>query len=391
MRNSGAIIVGAATGAAFLAMVYNLLVLEYESGEVYAAYSSFRPDPVGARALYESLDLIPGIEARRNLRELTLLDEGRDSTLLIIGSQISKDSITMIESIEQFAESGGRVVIAFQPYTAKPFAVETMERNQDPRQSDRQKDAPSFMRTADIGERWDFDYGFQPLETGDQGATQAVYVTSKNESLPIPGRVAWHTAMFFVPKGASVWKPIYDRGPGVVVMERGWGDGSIVLSSDSYPFSNEALRADGDESLLAWFIGPSHRVLFDETHLGASEKPGIISLARRYKLVGVAAAVGAVLLLAIWRALVSLTPKHDTFGVEARVQGRDATAGLSDLLRRAVPPRELLATCADEWEKAQRHATDETKEVSRLAQTDAGPLEGYRRIAAYLKERKRLS
>lgn len=391
MRNSGAILIGVVAGAVFMALVYELLVLQYQSGDAYSPYSSLRPDPVGARALYESLETMPGLEVVRNLRELTLLGDGSDSTFLIIGSQISKDPVSVIESLERFAETGGRVIIGFQPYAAKPLSVEMMEGSPDPSQSNREKNAPAFMQTADISERWDFVYGFLPLEMDGQGATQAVFVTSKDEMLPIPRQVAWHTAMFFVPNGTSTWKPVYDRGPGVVVMERAWGDGCIVLSSDSYLFSNEAMQAHRNESLLSWFVGPSHRVIFDETHLGTSEKPGIVSLARGYGLLGVAAALGAVLLLAVWRASVSLTPKHDSLSVEARVQGRDATAGLSDLLRRAVPPDELLATCADEWEKAQRHATGETEEVRRLAQKGPGPLEGYRQIATYLQERKRPS
>ena len=42
--------------AVFLAAVSYLMVLRFESGDVYPVYSSLRSDPLGTRAFYDSLE-----------------------------------------------------------------------------------------------------------------------------------------------------------------------------------------------------------------------------------------------------------------------------------------------------------------------------------------------
>src|SRR6185295_18194593 len=96
-----------------------------------------------------------------------------------------------------------------------------------------------------------------------------------------------HTALHFGQTNSS-WRTIYGRIAGTnvepVVIERTMGSGSIVLCADSFHFSNEALRREREPELLAWFIGPAREIVFDETHLGVQEAPGVATLARKYRL-----------------------------------------------------------------------------------------------------------
>ena len=59
-----------------------------------------------------------------------------------------------------------------------------------------------------------------------------------------------------------------------------------MLSSDSYFLSNEAIRKERHADLLAWLVGLNARVLFDETHLGVSESPGVAASALELALEG---------------------------------------------------------------------------------------------------------
>ena len=47
-----------------------LLLLRYERGDVYPAYSTLRADPLGTRAYYEALDVAPDYPWRRGFKSL---------------------------------------------------------------------------------------------------------------------------------------------------------------------------------------------------------------------------------------------------------------------------------------------------------------------------------
>ena len=42
-------------------------------GDVFPAYSSLRADPLGAKALYQALELLPGVSAQRHYRDVSKL------------------------------------------------------------------------------------------------------------------------------------------------------------------------------------------------------------------------------------------------------------------------------------------------------------------------------
>src|SRR5438128_12629061 len=60
--------------AVFLVGIVDLFLLRFAAGDVYPPYSSLRADPYGTRAVYESLEKIPGATVVRHLKPLNLLD-----------------------------------------------------------------------------------------------------------------------------------------------------------------------------------------------------------------------------------------------------------------------------------------------------------------------------
>jgi len=106
--------------------------------------------------------------------------------------------------------------------------------------------------------------------------------------------------------------------------------------------------------LLAWMVGPSQSVVFDETHLGVEESPGISALARKYRLHGFFAGLLLLAGLFVWKNATSFVPPYEE-AVEREkpelVAGKDSASGFVNLLRRNLPARDLLAVCLSEWKK----------------------------------------
>ena len=181
-----------------------------------------------------------------------------------------------------------------------------------------------------------------------------------------------------------------------MIIERRWGDGTIVLASDSFFLSNEALRNERSASLLAWLIGPSRTLIFDEEHLGVAEDVGLVTLVRKYRLQGALAALALVALLWIWRQSVRFVPVHaGNRSSQEYVVGLDSHAGFISLLRRTVPPSKALEVCVEEWRKTFHHdkkalatveqaVADSTPANSRKAD----PAAIYQAVTRALKESK---
>ena len=108
------------------AMVH-LFVLRFDTGEMYPPYSSFRADPVGMKALYESLGSMPGITVARNLESPARMPSDPDGMLVCAGLRTYGDidavEAELVEAFERFAQAGGRVVLAFLPNPEAPEPV----------------------------------------------------------------------------------------------------------------------------------------------------------------------------------------------------------------------------------------------------------------------------
>jgi hypothetical protein len=190
----------------------------------------------------------------------------------------------------------------------------------------------------------------------DQSADKTSPTDDEKEESAVPGKELWQVL-------ATV-----DDKP--VLVERRFGKGSIVVATDSFFATNQALSFRPVPEFLAWLIGNAHHVIFDETHLGTQENPGIMTLARRYHLHGFF--LGGVLLFAlfVWQSSSSLVPATDDVEPRARaVTGQGAVAGLVSLLRRGVSRSRLLQTCFDEWVRNHTHPSPALKARIEQART----------------------
>jgi hypothetical protein len=392
--------------AVFIFGVAQLFVLRFDEGNVYPPYSSFRSDPIGVRALYEALSQLGDISVRRNIEPISLLPDGRETTLFILGANTRKDPEKTIEKLETFAAQGGRIVITFYPkaHPVKPLEdddedekkVPLIDRD-DPDEEDKkdEKDLPPwYSKPVSIAGRWGFAFETSQLGKSDKriGEGRARKLAGPDS---LPAMLSWYSALFF-DNVDKTWDTLYARDKHAVVMERRWVKGSIVLCSDSYFLSNEAMRNERYPELVAWLVGPSSTVIFDEMHLGTIERPGVMSLIRSYRLEGVLVVVLVVAILFAWKNASSLTPKRDSASPEylQSTGGKDSGAALVNLLRRSISPSSLLSVCAQEWERSAKVKTDRRNRIKAIVDREQtlparerNPVAAYRTICGILKER----
>ena len=390
--------------------VYQLFSIRFASGDVYPAYSSFAPNPVGTRALFETIELLPGRRAERligPLRQTATVDK----SLWLLGCDVvtsMEASESDIRELEAFAHLGGRVVIAFAPERGTPFratvgvATGTNAPGKGLRRARRvspSANRPAGSPSQSLAQRWEFDVDYQPLKF--DARDQLIAVTAlRADGAPttLPDNLSWHTSTVLRTNSAN-WRVLFERENKPVVIERDWGRGSIAVITDSYVFSNEALRRERETAFIEWVMGPSRVILFDETHLGIEENPGIATLARRYHLEGLAIGIVVLALLYLWRTASSLVPRESDPS-ESTLSGRQSSAGFLHLLRRAVPPAELLSACMEEWEKTVRRdgipqgriyqVRDRFSAEIQKPVTEQNPTQTYRDICGILSPRNAL-
>lgn len=332
--------------------IVQLFLLRFENGDVYPPMSSLRSDPLGTMVLFESLQRLSNIEVRRDMQAGNRMPSGENTTYLHLGALIGpwrEMPRNSVFAVERFLAQGGRLVVVFSP-VGPEFPPK------DPPSSDKKKrayekkkeeqDEPAEPDAIDIAKRWKYQIGIREI-TDMPSSQKAVRIGG---TAPIPDELTWHSAAYFRDLDPS-WHVIYSEAGHPVVVERSIGDGSLVLISDSYLLTNEAMLRDRHTDLLTWIVGPGRRIFFDEGHFGITATPGIAALARKYRLHGGVAVLILIALLFIWKNSSSLVPRRES-AADAEVLGRDSSSAFVSLLRRNIRPDEILGTCVSEWKKS---------------------------------------
>lgn len=396
--------------ALFAVGLVQLFKLRFEAGDVYPAYSSLRTDPLGTRALYESLERMPGLSVRRDYSRANRLPEGKATSYLHLGAHEAEWRTVpeeIFKEVEAFAIRGGRLLITLFPETRKPLKSRLSEKaraNQSPKkkaarekpQKGPTEDQPGASRSITLRERWGIEFAFLNLDRNPDGTYQSVAATNQTADA-LAASLSWHSGVVFT-NLAPTWRVIYARDSHPVVIERKFGAGTIVFATDSFFLSNQAMREERHADLLAWLVDPSKQVVFDEAHLGVLEDPGVATLIRRYRLHSVVASLVLLAGLFLWKNSLSLVPADPDEVREADVLGKDSAAGFVNLLRRNIPARDMLGVCFAEWKKSFGHGTkaspakqariqDVIDAENALSPRERNPLRAYQAISAILSER----
>jgi len=396
--------------AVFAFGVVILFKLRFAAGDVYPAYSSLRADPLGVMAFYESLEKIPGLTVQRDFSATDRLPEEPQTVYLHLAGDrydwnwMSRDEF---HEIRDYLARGNRLVVTLFPQTGaeilhfhgvedtnsmKSAKSENQKMTPPKPSKKKQTDSNDEDSRVSLEDEWDFHFGFRKLDP-DGNRYAPTEVLRKVDSA-LPRALDWHSGVVVTNLGQS-WNVIYARGTNAVVIERKFGQGSVVIATDSYFVSNEAMAKDRHADLLAWLVGPNRNVVFDEAHFGILDTSGVAALMRKYRLHGLA---GGLILLAglfVWKNSTSLVPPHTDEKRENIVAGRDSAAGFVNLLRRSIAPRDLLAACFAEWKKSMARKgqvpTSRFQRAEAIFSTgnsfphkDRNPIETYRKISETL-------
>ena len=425
----------------FMFGVLKLFLLRFEAGDVYPAYSSLRSDPLGSRAFYSSLENINDTAVGRNYRSLQTLEFDENTAFFYIGTSVfDSDSVSVewFPVFERLTNAGGRLVLSFLPVEKKPAnwrmskcaAPKKETKNSDnahakdaagdnenqPKMhpADRTSDSPDKddkhleggpdplipeqqRNCVSLKEKWGLTFAF--AEKLPDKAANISDDLSPADLNGLPQTISWHTALYFADLD-DTWRVIYAADGRPVIVEKPYGSGSLLLSADSFFLSNEALRSERHPALLAWTLGQSETVVFDETHFGIFKHPGVLSLIKKYRFHWFIFTVAVLALLFIWKNSVYFVPPpkiSPALPGEDFISDRDSTQGLISLLRRNIPARKILQVCIREWERTiqpqKRFRNDQLVKIKSAYQMMTtrspkfiDPVAGYRRISKIISK-----
>ena len=419
--------------AALVYGVAQLFALRLEHGDVYPPYSTLRTDPLGAKAFYEALAELPGTDVRRNFRPLVRLLPAKPVTLIYAGvKRQSEWGEEEFRELQSLVASGTRVVFAFTPEEplsqddepaktsepkeplpsektpeSTPPAVDENEAGEKagdskdgsvPKKADDEKKKADEKKKEEAEKKHTVEFSavaarlgftFRRLtEKEVQGDTATAHLA--DPGLSMEPEISWHSAAYFSDLKPG-WRTLYANDGRAVIAERTFGSGTIVLASDSYFLSNEALLRERAPRLLAYLAGSAREIVFDEEHHGVTEDANIASLARKYRLHGLVAGALLAVALFIWQSSAPfLPPPASRLPDPGIVRGKSAEEGFINLLRRAVKPSELLAMCAAEWKKSfdPEGRSDKAAHLEKVLAEKRDPVAAYQTISQVLSQKK---
>jgi hypothetical protein len=407
----------------FAYALVQLLLLRYQRGDVYPAYSTLRADPFGTRALYEALDSTGAYKVSRGYLSVHRELAGKPGSVFYLGlGAYEVQSFTKDEAAEldAYVKNGGRVVITFteegpneaadrgKNKKASTDKKDSAPTNKDPDadangdttppttqteqekyereefrkereaedKADRDRDTRTYQRS--LAALWGFGWEHQSVEKtrGADGAddqdsaapeVMALRATAQGPEYKVP----WKSALYFV-RMEPAWQILYYAKDKPVLIQRTWGSGEIIVATDSFFVSNEALWDERRPQLLSFLAGAPGQLLFDETHLGTEHQEGVMALAEQFRLEGYVLGMALVVGLFLWRNSVPLVPPRAVSSdapVGGTVSGKDSRSGLVNLLRRNISPAEILKVSFHEWK---RGVTPARKHLhGKMAQMDA--------------------
>jgi hypothetical protein len=332
-------------GAVLLgALVWGLeqvVVSPLETGDVYPAFSSLRSDPLGTRALYESLSEMPGITVERLYKERTELAGANDVMFVLGVDPVSWSALKAkdLHGYEKLVAQGGRLVIAFLPV--------------------REPGSTPIERA--VEEKWTIRLRYRHQESDTDSST-----IPRESSLYFDAGRAWRTHDGFV--------------------ERNFGAGTIVLAADTFALSNEGLREARNAELVSALAGPARHIIFDENHFGVVETGSVAKLMRKYRLEGAIAILALVAALFLWRSASSLLPPRRALA-DGAIAGRDSLAGMTALLHRGVAEGDLIDTCFAEWTRVEGKGGRAAQVEEEIRTLEKDPVAAYRAACRVLSKK----
>jgi hypothetical protein len=266
----------------------------------------------------------------------------------------------------------------------------------EPNPAGAEERSEKISKRVSLKKRWGLSFQYED----DALQQRPALLNVEFETGELPPSIPWHSALYFGDLDEA-WRVLYRRNGQAVIVERPYQRGAILLCGDSFIFSNEALRSARHPELLTRLIGPHTRVVFDEAHLGIHKIPGVAGLVRRYGFQWFFLTIAMLFVLFVWKSAASFVPTPDSASADLSanaIYSRDYAQGLTNLLRRNIPPKSILPVVLEAWRKSFGYAsrpgmqsvdagTVERQVVEAFDQHQADPIKAYNTICKLLSKR----
>lgn len=377
---------------AFLGHVIWLLSTRVSKGDVYPPYSTLRADPKGSKALYLTLDAMPGHEVERNIQpwHKLKLDDPAATTILVIGGAVELSDLTENEKLAmlEWLDHGARVVVTAAHNERTRSIAEDKKDDEDEEKVEKNEEFSETEqpKREELSEQGLFGLG---LDTMPQGKGEPIASTRFPEG-------NWRgNRQLELPEGGGGWVSQGTVCDSTVIASRAIGKGELIVVADSTFATNEGVWRDRRSEFLLSLIGPRPEIIIDERLLGTVENPGIATLTRRLNLHGLFIGGALVLALLIWQGLCPLVPPDPArdLGTDSAgtTLGRDSAEGLVALLGRGLPPSRLLDYGIDLFARSRDHGPAPSEETIAKARHIAASATTDHLATAYLRIRDLLN
>ena len=408
--------------------IINIFNLRFSRGDLYPEYSSFRPDPLGCKALHDSIREL-GLETERHFDKVDKLEE-RPKSILIRTGMHSMNTIYQDESLHSYIMNGGTFIGFFNPgareysykeVTKKSDDVEEEENceelgeelseNEDADNSTEKEDESEDSEEEDEIEeekvKTPYDRFKEMLSCelkndskSKDAKGEAIKIAKPTELLTKNGdyiSFPTFTKNFFKLEDET-WSVLYETNDAPVIIKRKLGQGYIILSTSTYFITNEGLKKHRANRLIAHLIGDSHRVTFDEYSLGVQENRNIAWLFKKYNLHYLLINLGLIVLLFLWYnfgSLSNISYDRKNSYLESGVIDSvlSSSSGLLNIISKSIKPKELLNVSISEWRKTVKIRNISKAKLDKidriiLENRSSNPVMVYKLIEKVLKRKK---
>jgi len=398
--------------------IVNIFSLRFSHGDLYPKYSTFRPDPFGCKALYDSFNEL-GLNSRRHFKTMDKLTEYENTLFIRTGISSMRD-LTKSKGVNDFIFNGGHFIGFFNPH-ARVFKKSNKDKTKsNPSDTNAENDKKECDHNDSATEE-------KPKEDSDISEVKKVkkkimfrkilacelrtkhYSKSEKAAMKFVAYPAdslkqsdgfydfpLYTTNFFEIKHDD-WQILYSSKDGPVVVMRKLGQGKIILCSTSYFVSNEGLRKHRNSKLLCLFKENRNNIVFDEFSLGVQEERNIVWLFGKYKLQYLLINLGVIVLFFLWYNFAALSnivaiPEKSYLHSETIKSSLSSASGLNTLITKTIKPNQVLKTCIDEWLKTvkiRNISKNKIKSIKKILNNNINdkPVTVYRLIQQVLSER----
>ena len=364
-----------AWGLLLAAAVFAVFELALGHGNRYPRFSTARSDGLGCRVLFEALASMEGAQVGCETLPLPTRSNTSAATLLIIGAPVQwlrTPQPELLAALRTAARAGSRIILAFDTSSDRGFKWTTVS-------------------NAPLGKRIESarSPNMTPTPSNEWLAT-AWSVRAYRYDPPAAtefGRLGSGALAFELRDPA--WTELHHDFGYVVVAERPWEGGTLVVAGAPWFLTNDGLRQPKCRHLAARVLGPGPRYVFHESHLGLQPTPTLRDRLKSLRLHGLILVLAILGALAVWRQATPLWPVVRPDDVRTAVAPLAAApTDWSDLLRRHLTPRELLMAAIEEWQRS-GHPTPAALEQARTLAQEIPILDAWRRIAEMDHRRRR--